>query len=234
MFYLYVRVSNACWTCEAEAEASYVAGSLPLRLLMASSLVPHSHTLRCESLCLVLALPIDHRRPHECDGCPIPISNLRWPSVTATAGLACCSYCAQTQARQLAVLTQPTIDAIDDSRRGTVVRASPATFAAREGRAPRAKGAYIERRPHSKASQIQTAEWPRGRGLNVRRVRVRPARRAAALQAAIATRDHGSRRGGRRSCAGPARVRAPGLLSNPRPRRRGASCACRGGLPATP
>ena len=48
------------------------------------------------------------------------------------------------------------------SRRGTVVRASPATFAGLEKAARRqnAKGVYIERGPHSKASQIQT--WLNG------------------------------------------------------------------------
>ena len=44
------------------------------------------------------------------------------------------------------------------SRRGTVVRASPATFAGLEKAARRqnAKGVYIERGTHSKAAQIQT------------------------------------------------------------------------------
>ena len=44
------------------------------------------------------------------------------------------------------------------SRRGTVVRASPATFAGLEKAARRqnAKGVYIERGPHTKAAQIQT------------------------------------------------------------------------------
>mmetsp|Transcript_16399 Transcript_16399/g.43213 ORF Transcript_16399/g.43213 Transcript_16399/m.43213 type:complete len:293 (+) Transcript_16399:311-1189(+) len=44
------------------------------------------------------------------------------------------------------------------SRRGTVVRASPATFASLEKAARRqnAKGVYIERGPHTKAAQIQT------------------------------------------------------------------------------
>ena len=44
------------------------------------------------------------------------------------------------------------------SRRGTVVRASPATFAGLEKAARRqnAKGVYIERGPHVKAAQIQT------------------------------------------------------------------------------
>ena len=48
------------------------------------------------------------------------------------------------------------------SRRGTVVRATPATFAGLEKAARRqnAKGVYIERGPHSKASQIQT--WLNG------------------------------------------------------------------------
>ena len=48
------------------------------------------------------------------------------------------------------------------SRRGTVVRASPATFAGLEKAALRqnAKGVYIERGPHSKAQQIQT--WLNG------------------------------------------------------------------------
>ena len=44
------------------------------------------------------------------------------------------------------------------SRRGTVVRAAPATFAGLEKAARRqnAKGVYIERGPHAKAAQIQT------------------------------------------------------------------------------
>ena len=44
------------------------------------------------------------------------------------------------------------------SRRGTVVRAAPATFAGLEKAARRqnAKGVYIERGPHVKAAQIQT------------------------------------------------------------------------------
>ena len=48
------------------------------------------------------------------------------------------------------------------SRRGTVVRASPATFAGLEKAARRqnAKGVYIERGPHTKAAQIQT--WLNG------------------------------------------------------------------------
>ena len=48
------------------------------------------------------------------------------------------------------------------SRRGTVVRASPATFAGLEKAARRqnAKGVYIERGTHSKAAQIQT--WLNG------------------------------------------------------------------------
>ena len=48
------------------------------------------------------------------------------------------------------------------SRRGTVVRATPATFAGLEKAALRqnAKGVYIERGPHSKAQQIQT--WLNG------------------------------------------------------------------------
>ncbi|CAH0376721.1 unnamed protein product [Pelagomonas calceolata] len=48
------------------------------------------------------------------------------------------------------------------SRRGTVVRASPATFAGLEKAARRqnAKGVYIERGPHTKAAQIAT--WLNG------------------------------------------------------------------------
>ena len=48
------------------------------------------------------------------------------------------------------------------SRRGTVVHATPATFAALEKAARRqnAKGVYIERGPHVKAAQIQT--WLNG------------------------------------------------------------------------
>ena len=48
------------------------------------------------------------------------------------------------------------------SRRGIVVRASPATFAGLEKAARRqnAKGVYVERGPHSKAAQIQT--WLNG------------------------------------------------------------------------
>ena len=48
------------------------------------------------------------------------------------------------------------------SRRGTVVRATPATFAGLEkaGRRQNAKGVYIERGPHTKAVQIQT--WLNG------------------------------------------------------------------------
>ena len=48
------------------------------------------------------------------------------------------------------------------SRRGTVVRAAPATFAGLEKAARRqnAKGVYIERGPHTKAAQIQT--WLNG------------------------------------------------------------------------
>ena len=48
------------------------------------------------------------------------------------------------------------------SRRGTVVRATPATFAGLEKAARRknAKGVYIERGPHTKAAQIQT--WLNG------------------------------------------------------------------------
>ena len=48
------------------------------------------------------------------------------------------------------------------SRRGTVVRASPATFAGLEKAARRqnAKGVYIERGLHTKAAQIQT--WLNG------------------------------------------------------------------------
>ena len=48
------------------------------------------------------------------------------------------------------------------SRRGTVVRATPATFAGLEkaARQQNAKGVYIERGPHTKAAQIQT--WLNG------------------------------------------------------------------------